>query len=110
MVGARALCLAGVVALTAVHAVEARAEVRRYAFLVGANQGAAHEAPLRYAESDVKAMADTLVELGGFESERVVQLRAPTAARVRKALLDLVLTIQRDLRGGGEAVLFAYYS
>jgi hypothetical protein len=99
----------GALALTGA-AGETRAEVRRYAFLVGANQGAAHEAPLRYAESDVKAVAETLVQLGGFDSERVVQLRAPSAERVRKALLDLVLTIQRDLRNGGEAMLFAYYS
>ena len=114
MAAVRALApIAGLLAVTAAltgFAGQAQAEVRRYAFLVGANHGAPHEVPLRYAESDVKAMADTLVELGGFESERVVQLRAPTAARVRKALLDLVLTIQRDLRGGGEAVLFAYYS
>jgi hypothetical protein len=88
----------------------ARAEVKRYAFLVGSNHGAAHETPLRYAESDVAAVADVLVALGGFPSERVVRLLAPTAPRVRKALMELALTIQRDLRGGGEAVLFAYYS
>jgi hypothetical protein len=111
MLSLRALAaVALALALLAGEVGEARAQVRRYAFLVGANQGAAHEAPLRYAESDVKAVAETLVQLGGFDSERVVQLRAPSAERVRKALLDLVLTIQRDLRGGGEAMLFAYYS
>ena len=88
----------------------ARAEVKRYAFLVGANKGAAHEAPLRYAESDVSAVAEVLTELGGFPSERVVRLQAATAPRVRAALMELILTIQRDLRSGGEAVLFAYYS
>jgi len=88
----------------------ARAEVKRYAFLVGSNHGAPHETPLRYAESDVAAVADVLVSLGNFPSERVVRLLAPSAPRVRKALMELALTIQRDLRGGGEAVLFAYYS
>ena len=111
MVPLRALAaVAAIILGLTVAAGEASAQVRRYAFLVGANQGAAHETPLRYAESDVKAVAETLIDLGGFESERVVQLRAPSAERLRKALLDLVLTIQRDLRGGGEAVLFAYYS
>ena len=88
----------------------AQAEVRRYAFLVGANRGAAHEVPLQYAESDVDAVANVLIDLGGFPSEQVVRLLAPTADRVRKALIELGLRIQRDLRGGGEAVLFAYYS
>jgi hypothetical protein len=89
----------------------ARAEVKRYAFLIGANQGAARETQLRYAESDVDAVATTLVTLGGFPSERVVRLHAPDAARVRKALVELGLKIQADLRAsGGEAVLFAFYS
>ena len=89
----------------------AAAEVKRYAFLIGANQGAAHETPLHFAESDVDAVANTLINLGGFPSERVVRLHAPSAARVRKALVELGLTIQADLRSsGGEAVLFAFYS
>src|SRR5215207_11023690 len=87
-----------------------RAEVKRYAFLLGSNRGAAHEVPLRYAESDVDAVAQVLTDLGGFPSERVVRLQAASAPRVRKALMDLILTIQRDLRTGGEAVLFTYYS
>jgi hypothetical protein len=98
------------IAVTAGSAV-AHAEVKRYAFLVGANRGAAHEAPLQYAESDVDAVASTLIALGGFPSERVVRLQAPTANRVRNALMELGLRIQADLRAsGGEAVLFAYYS
>jgi hypothetical protein len=88
----------------------AQAEVKRYGFLVGSNRGASHEVPLRYAESDVEAVARALVDLGGFPSERVVRLIAPNAPRVRRALLDLIVRIQQDLRGGGEAVLFAYYS
>jgi hypothetical protein len=109
---ARLLALAaGAWLLAALAPGSAAAEVKRYAFLVGANKGAAHEVPLRYAESDVGAVADLLVQLGGFPSERVTRLIAPTAPRVRRALLDLIVRIQQDLRtGGGEAVLFAYYS
>jgi hypothetical protein len=90
--------------------VAAGAEVKRYGFLVGSNRGAPSEVPLRYAESDVDAVAGLLGELGGFPSERVVRLIAPTATRVRRALVELIVRIQQDLRGGGEAVLFAYYS
>jgi hypothetical protein len=105
------LVLTAALAVTAAGSRAAQAEVKRYAFLVGANRGAPHEAPLQYAESDVDAMASTLVALGGFPSERVVRLQAPTATRVRNALLELGLRIQADLRAtGGEAVLFAYYS
>ena len=91
-------------------AAPAQAEVKRYGFLVGSNKGAAHEVPLRYAESDVDAVANLLMDLGGFPGERLTRLYAPTAPRVRRALLDLIVRIQQDLRSGGEAVLFAYYS
>ncbi|HEY0715879.1 MAG TPA: caspase family protein [Polyangia bacterium] len=101
--------LLSLVAATAVPAL-AQAEVRRYAFLVGSNKGAPHEQPLLYAESDVDAVAATLINHGGFASESIVRLQGPTAGRVRKALLELGLKIQADLRNGGEAVLFAYYS
>lgn len=88
----------------------AAAEVKRYALLIGANHGRPHEVPLRYAEGDVDAVADTLRRVGGYPSERVVRLLAPTAERVRGALLDLNLTIQEQVRAGHEAVLFVYYS
>jgi hypothetical protein len=88
----------------------AHAEVKRYALLVGANRGHAGEVPLRYAESDVGSVADTLSQLAGFPSERVVRLIAPNAARVRGALMDLNLAIQEQVRAGHEAVLFVYYS
>jgi uncharacterized caspase-like protein len=88
----------------------AQADVRRYAFLIGSNKGAPHETPLRYAEADVHAVAEALIDLGGFSSEKVVRLVGASANRVRSALLELNLAIQRDLRAGGEAVLFVYYS
>ncbi|HEY0706371.1 MAG TPA: caspase family protein [Polyangia bacterium] len=101
-----ALTLTALAALPA----SAQAEVKRYAFLVGSNRGATHEQPLLYAESDVDAVAATLIAHGGFSSESIVRLQGPSASRVRKALLELGLKIQADLRSGGEAVLFAYYS
>jgi hypothetical protein len=104
--GLAALTLLGLVALGG----PARAEVRRFALLVGANNGTAGDAPLRYAESDVDSVARTLSQVAGFTSERVVRLTAPTAARVRGALVDLSLAIQEQVRAGHEAVLFVYYS
>jgi hypothetical protein len=88
----------------------AAAEVKRFALLVGANHGFAHEVPLRYAESDVDAVATTLAQVGGYASERIVTLKAPSPDRLRNALVDAGLAIQRELRGGGEATLFVYFS
>jgi hypothetical protein len=88
----------------------ASAEVKRYALLVGANHGHPQETPLRYAESDVGNVAETLSQIAGFTSERIVRLVAPTPARVRGALVDLNLTIQDQVRAGHEAILFVYFS
>src|SRR5436190_13523761 len=106
---ARGLAIA-TATLVAALAPPARAEVKRYALLVGANHGQAQEAALRYAETDIEAVAATLSQVAGFDSERVVRLTAPTAARVRGALVDLSLAIQEQVRAGHEAVLFVYYS
>lgn len=89
---------------------QAAADVKRYALVIGADRGFAHEVPLRFAQSDVDAVADTLSQVGGYSGDRVVRLKAPTPELVRNALVDLNLTIQRDLRAGGEATLFVYYS
>jgi hypothetical protein len=107
---ARILAWGALIGALAGAAGEARAEVKRYALLIGANRGHAHETPLRYAESDVGAVADTLSQLGGYPSEQVVRLLAPNASRVRSALMDLNLAIQAQVRAGHEAVLFVYYS
>jgi hypothetical protein len=86
------------------------AEVKRYALLVGANRGHPSEVQLRYAESDVHGVAETLSQVAGFASERIVRLVAPTPARVRGALVDLNLAIQEQVRAGHEAILFVYFS
>src|SRR5689334_6922452 len=90
-------------------AAPASAEVKRYALLVGANRGHPGEEQLRFAESDVAAVAETLAQVAGFQSERIVRLTAPTPARVRGALVDLGLAIQEQVRGGHEAILFVYF-
>jgi hypothetical protein len=91
-------------------AAPASAEVKRYALLVGANRGHPGEVQLRYAESDVDAVAETLSQVAGFASEHIVRLVAATPARVRGALVDLGLDIQEQVRAGHEAILFVYFS
>jgi hypothetical protein len=91
-------------------AAPARAETRRYALVIGSNAGATHEPPLRFAEADARAVGEALTGFGGFPSERIVRVLGASATRVRAALVDLNLAMQQDLRGGGEGVLFVYYS
>jgi tetratricopeptide (TPR) repeat protein len=80
----------------------------RFALLIGANAGWANDRPLRHAETDAERVRDVLVELGGFPAERVLLLRDPETAEVRKALEQL----SRTVRGLGEkeSLVFFYYS
>jgi hypothetical protein len=109
---ARTLCALwlATLAVALLPARSADAEVKRFALLVASNHGAPHEAPLRYAEPDLHAVADTLTGFAGFASERVVRLPGASAQRVRDALLDLNLAVQREARAGHEVLLFVYYS
>lgn len=88
----------------------ARAAIERYALVVGVNKGHAREEPLRFAESDVDAVAETLEAVAGYRSDRIVRLKDTTAEQVRNALMDLNLAIANSVRDGAEAVLFVYYS
>lgn len=106
----RALAAAVLTASVLGAAGSARAEVKRYALVLGANRGHATERDLVYAESDVARMADALVRLGGFPPSHIVRLQAPTADDARAAIVDLNLRIKEDLRAGGEALLFVFYS
>ena len=56
------------------------------------------------------AVAETLRQVGGYPSERITRLKAPTPDRARAAIVDLGLQIQRDVRAGAEAVLLVFYS
>ena len=64
----------------------AAAKVQRYALVVGVNTGLAKEEPLRFAETDVDAVAETLETVGGYRSDRIVRLKNADAERVRNAI------------------------
>ena len=92
-----ALCLAG----------SARADVERYAVIIGHNTGAADEQKLRFAETDAARVAELLSEIGGVPDENQVVLRAKSADQVRRAL---IATNERIRSARRDAVLFVYYS
>jgi len=85
----------------------ARAEVTRYALILGANSGDPGEVVLRYAEADAQRIGRVLLAVGGFHSEDVLTLTDVRAEDVRRALIGLNARIRQ---AGGEALLFVFYS
>lgn len=64
----------------------AYAQERRAALIIGSNEGDASEVRLRYAESDARQVAEVLKRQGAFDAELTMELLAPTADEVRRAL------------------------
>jgi len=89
----------------------ARADVQRFAIVIGNDRGAADEQPLRYAESDARRVYDVLRELGGFTPANMVLLSGEDARTAE----DTVIAINERVRSalalpGSQAMLFVYYS
>src|SRR5690349_3160776 len=62
------------IAAVVLFALPAEAAVRRYALVVGSNEGDASEVRLRYAETDAQRMGRVLREHGEFPPENVLVL------------------------------------
>lgn len=85
----------------------AHAGVRRFAVIVGANDGDESEVRLRFAESDAERIAKILADLGGFAREDVLLLSGADAEDMRRSLIGANVRIRE---AGGEALLFVFYS
>lgn len=105
-------CAAGlaVAAAVALAAGAARADVQRYAVVVGHDLGAPDEQRLRFAETDAARVAELLGEVGGVPDENQVVLRGKPADAVRRALIATNERIRVDQRTGRHTVLVVYYS
>jgi hypothetical protein len=87
-----------------------RAEIERFAVVVGNNQGASDELPLRYAEDDASKMARVLRDLGGFPPENLLLLRGENAGAVRRALISVNDRIRSRPQSGARAMLLVFFS
>ncbi len=87
----------------------ARAEVERYAVIIGHDVGRAGEVELAYAESDAVKVNDVLRDLGGFQAENIVLLRGENATATRRALIAMNERI-RTRPSSTPSMLFVYYS
>jgi hypothetical protein len=85
----------------------ARAEVSRYALIIGENKGDTSDVVLRYAESDGQRIATVLRQIGNFRPEDVTVLNGVVAEDVRRALIGLNARLRQT---GGETLLFVFYS
>ncbi len=80
---------------------------RRYALLVGANDGGADRVALRYAHSDAETMGQVLTELGGIERADRTLLLDPSVGDLTSALDDLG---ERVATSPERAEVIFYYS
>ncbi|MFO0575697.1 MAG: caspase family protein [Polyangia bacterium] len=82
----------------------------RIAILVGANLGDGNDEPLRYAESDVRAMRELLIELGGVAPERAMLLIGGGPTDVLRLITEARGRAAELTRSGGRVVLLFYFS
>ena len=94
-------------ALAIFAAAPARAELERFAVVVGNDTGQEGDPSLRYAETDASRVAAVLQEVGGVRPENLVLLRGQDAGTVRRTLI----AVNDRLRASaGQTVLIVYYS
>lgn len=83
---------------------------RRFALVIGANDGGPGRMKLRYAVSDAKAFAGLLASMGGVSEEDCILLREPD----RQAFFSEMKALQKRIRDGraesGRVESIVYYS
>ncbi|MGA2641138.1 MAG: caspase family protein, partial [Spirochaetia bacterium] len=65
---------------------EASVPLRRFAFVIGSNDGGDGLVKLRYAESDARSFAAVLQDLGGVKPRDMVLVSSPTLQRFEDGL------------------------
>ncbi len=88
---------------------EPQVAVHRFALVVGSNDGGPERVRLQYAETDARAIADLLTQLGGVAREDVHLLFEPGPLQMELALEDMAARI--DAAGvAGRTELIVYFS
>jgi hypothetical protein len=84
--------------------------LRRYAMFVGSNDGGHERVRLRYAESDARAMAEVMQELGGIEFNDSLVLLAPTSYDLETAFLMMNRRVKQAHADARRVEFLFYYS
>jgi hypothetical protein len=88
----------------------ARADVHRFALVVGDSQGGPGTRQLRYAERDARRIHGILTRLGGVREDDARLLTGVDAEDVRRALRDIEGRARAARDRGEETLLLVYYS
>lgn len=84
--------------------------IRRFALVVGNNQGGSDTRPLLYAADDARKVHAVLTELGGVRREDAALLLDRSADELMRALVALETRALEASRQGQRTALFVYYS
>lgn len=87
----------------------AQETTRRFAMVVGANNGGSDRVMLRYAVKDAQSFAGVLEELGGVSRSQLEVLVEPDPSALAKALDKMDRKIQSSTKGNRAELVF-YYS
>ena len=91
-------------------AAEPTVRLRRFALLVGVNDGGAARAKLRYATSDARSMARVLESLGGVAPDDLVFVATPSRAAVLDGFARVEALVRSGRAPGVRGELLVYYS
>lgn len=86
------------------------APTRRFALLVGNNEGGVGTTELRYAEDDVSKLASVLKDLGGYRPGDLAIVLGKSAVEVEQALADLEERLRAAETPEVHTTLMVYYS
>lgn len=83
--------------------------VKRYAIVVGVNDGGDKRAILRYAESDAQMIANVFSDIGGIENSDSLLLLNPTKSSIERSFTKIADKIELDSKNTRTELIF-YYS
>lgn len=84
--------------------------LRRFALIASSNDGGTGRVPLRFADSDARAVADVLRHLGGLNERDLVLLTGARRASFETSFQRLRAAISQASGQTGRRELFIYYS
>jgi len=84
--------------------------LRRFALVAGANNGGPQRVLLHYAQSDARAVARVLRDLGGISPEDTILLLEPGPDALETAFLRMKVLLSEARARGLRTELFFYYS
>jgi hypothetical protein len=106
------LCLCTALAVSApayAHAAETT-PLRRFALIIGSNDGGSARERLRYATRDAETVADVLRQLGGVTPVDLTLLSEPNKGDVERAFDALSQRVRSERKRGQRVELVVYYS